>query len=303
MSNKALNWAFAQKIKSGPKFVLVAIADRLLHRGSCELTIREIQSLTGISSNRTVVDHIFYLEERGLIERKIHGISESESGGGRGKTCFIIPAFQDSQSAESTLSPNEVKVQFLQGQSADFSSQSAKSTHQLPIPNKPNKRKRPVFNFSSEDMRFAEWMRDLISDVPGKRQSPDLSAWANTIRLMRERDDHTHREIAIVFKWANSNSFWKTNILSADKLREKFGTLSTQMESGNETSKRNNRKNTTEQAHDNLKQLYTEVTGQDCAGVQEIQPNVRPGMGFSYDELGECEIDVGRMDRSVIGFH
>jgi len=134
MSNKALNWAFAQNIKSGPKFVLVALADKAYKDGKCYQCIKTLQQLTGIASNRTVVDHLFYLEEKGLIKREIHGNGK----GGREQTCFILAL---PQSAESTLSDEDPKVQILQPQSADFSPQSAESTHKPQYPNIPNKEK------------------------------------------------------------------------------------------------------------------------------------------------------------------
>ncbi len=78
---------------------------------------------------------------------------------------------------------------------------------------------------AQEDDRLARWMFDLIVQaVPGTKE-PKLDKWANTIRLMRERDHLTHRQIAEVFLWANRDPFWKTNILSPDKLREKFPQL------------------------------------------------------------------------------
>ena len=42
---------------------------------------------------------------------------------------------------------------------------------------------------------------------------------------MRERDGRTHEGIRDLFRWANADSFWKTNILSPGKLRKKFDDL------------------------------------------------------------------------------
>jgi len=43
---------------------------------------------------------------------------------------------------------------------------------------------------------------------------------------MRERDNLTHDEMAKVFTWANSDSFWSSNILSPSKLRKQWNSLS-----------------------------------------------------------------------------
>lgn len=79
--------------------------------------------------------------------------------------------------------------------------------------------------FSDDDLRLAEYMFEKIKVVLPKTKEPNLDNWADTIRLMRERDKLTHREIAGVFAWANDDDFWKTNILSPTKLREQFAVL------------------------------------------------------------------------------
>jgi hypothetical protein len=63
------------------------------------------------------------------------------------------------------------------------------------------------------------------------RKSPELGKWANTIRLMREQDKRTDEQIRNLFRWCNQDEFWKTNILSPDKLRAKWDDL--QLRRGN----------------------------------------------------------------------
>jgi hypothetical protein len=80
-----------------------------------------------------------------------------------------------------------------------------------------------------DDYRLAEWMAQHVLRVAPKSKPPKLDSWADTIRLMRERDEHSHRDIAAVFTFANNDSFWSVNILSPTKLREKFGELDAKM--------------------------------------------------------------------------
>jgi predicted transcriptional regulator len=79
--------------------------------------------------------------------------------------------------------------------------------------------------FTDEDMRLAEWIFDGVKRVAPKTKKPNFKKWADVIRLMRERDDLTHREIAEMFSFANNDNFWSPNILSPGKLREKFAEL------------------------------------------------------------------------------
>lgn len=79
--------------------------------------------------------------------------------------------------------------------------------------------------FDETDGELAKWIFDLIRKINPGHKEPNFDKWANTLRLMRERDGRTHAEIRELFAWANADSFWKTNILSPDKLREKWDQL------------------------------------------------------------------------------
>ena len=79
--------------------------------------------------------------------------------------------------------------------------------------------------YTSEHHKVAEWMFELISKVAPKTKKPDLEVWANEIRKLNEIDQIPILEIQSVFRWANGDKFWSTNILSPSKLREKFGRL------------------------------------------------------------------------------
>lgn len=56
---------------------------------------------------------------------------------------------------------------------------------------------------------------------PPKRNKTNHDA----MRLLLDRDNATEQQIAYVIRWAQNNQFWKANILSAAKLREKFPQL------------------------------------------------------------------------------
>ena len=56
----------------------------------------------------------------------------------------------------------------------------------------------------------------------------------DAIRLLIDRDGADPAQIANVIRWCQQDNFWKANILSGTKLREKFGQLEAKMRSGNE---------------------------------------------------------------------
>ena len=78
---------------------------------------------------------------------------------------------------------------------------------------------------NSEDLRCAEWLFTMVQNISPSAKKPNYAAWANDIRLMRERDDRTHYEIAALFKWACNDKFWKGNVLCPATLRDKWTQL------------------------------------------------------------------------------
>ncbi|HGH4671771.1 TPA: replication protein [Enterobacter asburiae] len=78
---------------------------------------------------------------------------------------------------------------------------------------------------NSEDLRCAEWLFTMVQSISPSAKKPNYAAWANDIRLMRERDDRTHYEIAALFKWACNDKFWKGNVLCPATLRDKWTQL------------------------------------------------------------------------------
>ncbi len=87
----------------------------------------------------------------------------------------------------------------------------------------------PKPRFQSDDMKAARWMFEGVKRISPHAREPKFESWANTIRLMRERDRITYDDLRAVFGWANQDDFWAVNILSPSKLREKWEALSARM--------------------------------------------------------------------------
>lgn len=83
------------------------------------------------------------------------------------------------------------------------------------------------------DLDTAESIFSLIRDVNPAKPRPNMTAWANDIRLLRQSRQISHEEIFKTFQWANADSFWYSNILSPKKLRDKWDTLSLQRHKAN----------------------------------------------------------------------
>ncbi|AIY40143.1 Primosomal protein I [Collimonas arenae] len=85
---------------------------------------------------------------------------------------------------------------------------------------------------TEEDHSAARWMFKLVLKVDATTKEPNWETWANDVRLMREIDNRSHRDICELFQWSKQSSFWCANILSPGKLREKWGTLVIQRDQG-----------------------------------------------------------------------
>nr|WP_318382708.1 replication protein [uncultured Enterobacter sp.] len=78
---------------------------------------------------------------------------------------------------------------------------------------------------TAADLKCAEWILALRSAIKPSLTTPNLTTWANDVRMLRQLDHHSHREICELFKWAAHDSFWHKNILSPSKLRKQWDTL------------------------------------------------------------------------------
>ncbi|EJP84672.1 hypothetical protein [Bacillus cereus] len=85
--------------------------------------------------------------------------------------------------------------------------------------------------FKTCDINAANYLFEKIKSNNPKHKTPNLDTWANDFRLMREKDNRELEEIKDVIDWCQLDSFWKGNILSPKKLREKFDQLTIQMTS------------------------------------------------------------------------
>lgn len=92
--------------------------------------------------------------------------------------------------------------------------------------------------YSDEHFQLAQSLRDNLSaNFPKEMSKINLEKWADTIRLMVERDEKTIEAIAYVIAWLPTNEFWFGNIRSADKLRKQFEKLTFEIKKEKSTKK------------------------------------------------------------------
>lgn len=97
--------------------------------------------------------------------------------------------------------------------------------------NKKEPSRKRVYDESSIHFKLANRLYQKILVNNPNHKKPNLQNWANDVRLMMERDKRNEEQITYLIDWCQSNEFWKSNILSISKLREKYDQLVIQIKS------------------------------------------------------------------------
>ena len=189
------------------------------------ISVSQFMKVTGLS-NRKVIDACERLVELGLLEQKI---------GSNKIKVFSVKDYKTSSSEESSLvkkvhssseesSLSVVKKVHTQNNNINNTTKNNNTSSSGKNFQPRTKAKKNVF--SNDDLKAAEWIFHLIRKLNPSFREPKFESWANDIRLMRERDNRTHKDICELFQWANQDRFWSVNILSPATLRAKWDQLS-----------------------------------------------------------------------------
>ncbi|WP_020208263.1 hypothetical protein [Gilvimarinus chinensis] len=150
-------------------------------------------------------------------------------------------------------------------------------------PNAPKAKK-----YSDWDFETAEYFYQTILTVQPDLKKPNLESWADSVRLMRERDNRSPDDIRAVWSFARADSFWQQNILSAGKLREKYDQLKAKMRAPNHA------------AHKQPNQPGLDPN--DTSWINELYENGTFGSGVDGPSSEPCdqpiEGDFSRLDSS-----
>ena len=150
MSVGALDWAFKAQIKNpGAKFVLIALANYANSEGLCYPSKAHISKMTGISE-RTIIDHLKFLEEGGFLERRPRYLD----GTGQTSNQFLLnvnvtPPSEMVIGGDDVASPNTLDY------TEDSELRSGASAP--PVSEKPSKPEKPV------DLLWTEFLA-LLTD-------------------------------------------------------------------------------------------------------------------------------------------
>src|SRR5699024_5186915 len=123
------------------------------------------------------------------------------------------------------------------------SSQSDSKSTQSKVKESKGKEKntsRSKLKFETHHLQLAELLFNEMKKNNENVKEPNFEQWANTFRLMMERDKRKGKEIQDLIIFSQKHSFWYKNIMSANKLRDQFDRLQIEM---NEKKPKNNNEN------------------------------------------------------------
>jgi hypothetical protein len=90
-----------------------------------------------------------------------------------------------------------------------------------------------IYSQNSDEFRLSELLLNLILERNPEHKRPDLQKWAGHVDRMIRLDSRRADDIETVIEWCQANEFWQNNIISTQKLRDKFDQLKMKMEAEN----------------------------------------------------------------------
>lgn len=108
-----------------------------------------------------------------------------------------------------------------------------------PIKDKDKDKEIYIYSSETNEYRLSLLLKDLIinRDSKSRAKDCDLQKWCIHIDRLIRLDERTSGEVEKVIMWCQNDSFWCSNILSAEKLRKQFDTLYQQMKLGKQKNR------------------------------------------------------------------
>lgn len=233
MSIKVMEWVWNNSsARDGQLLVLLAIADNANHEGDNAFpSIAELSRKSRLSQ-RGVRYALRGLEEAGSILTK----PQAGPGGCNRYRVVMDPAETAAPPADiaggQDLQGGNVTQQGGQSVTEEVS-QIAPVTVLEPTTNPKDKTSAAADEPIRDDVeRLCQHLTDRIVDN-GSRRPTVTNSWRKAGRLLLEKDERTEAEVHAAIDWCQSDPFWRANILSMPKLREKYDQMRLQSERRN----------------------------------------------------------------------
>lgn len=208
------------------------LLERIYRTKDFELDISDAETIQILSRKVGVNEEVFrkILEtslKRGCFDRQAYEERHVLTSSGIKKRASVVVEKRVKMRDKYQLTKEEVSDAET-NQETEVETPQSKVKESKEKKSKGNKRTtspKQVYNEDSIHYKLAlRLYQNILANNPDYKE-PNLQNWANDVRLMIERDQRTEEQITYLMDWVQNDSFWKTNILSVSKLREKFDQL------------------------------------------------------------------------------
>lgn len=127
----------------------------------------------------------------------------------------------DSEQVPSNVTPESLDCSYVSSGTRTEQSKAIQSNALVVADAEPSKPERPDVE------ALCEHLATRI-EANGANRPTVTAKWRDACRLMLERDHRTPEQIRAAIDWCQADEFWRANILSMPKLREKYDQLSLQ---------------------------------------------------------------------------
>lgn len=179
-------------------------------------------SVQGINKSRNVLKQLGYIDFKTSGNRKatkyhlltLLSTNSSSNSSNNSSSNSSKNSSNNSSSNSSTLNKQNKTKQ----NKTNNSDKSPATSHNT----------QPKFADDSVEMQLAMYLFSKIKENnPDHKELTDSQKqkWADSIRLMIERDNRSPKQIKNMVDWCQADSFWRNNILSTAKLRKQYDTM------------------------------------------------------------------------------
>jgi hypothetical protein len=99
------------------------------------------------------------------------------------------------------------------------------------------KNKKPSWSEESDEYRLSLYLYNHMLKNNPEAKKPNFQSWCKHIDYMIRLDNRSVDNIKKVIEFSQNDSFWKSNILSTSKLRDKYDQLYVKLSSNEEHNK------------------------------------------------------------------
>ncbi len=144
---------------------------------------------------------------------------------------YYLSRFDDQQSNQQNKQQNNQQNKYSNINCLDnIEQQNHQQNNQQEIVqsskyNNPNITSNNIFIENSKEMMLAKLLFSLMQSNNPKVKQPNFQSWSKEFDYILRIDKREIEDVTKLIRWCQSNSFWKSNILSPKKLREKYDML------------------------------------------------------------------------------